>query len=390
MGTSNPLRRFHEQAEATFLPYGPASRGGGARGVEIVQTFQAYEAEYAAIRKTVGVLDMPQRGLVELRGGDRLDFLHRMTTHDTNSLKPGQGRRAFLLNAKGRISADLIVLTGEDRTLLDLDAYQAETVTAELDRLLFAEDVQLQDVSDGSHHLALHGPGSVAVVNEAGSETVAELKTLGHRNVTIDGHRCTVYRRDDAGSPALHLIAPVDGIEAVYRKLMEAVDWDPQRPDDEQTRATRRGRPIGWLAYNTARIEAQVPIYHIDFGPDSLPHETGPALLDEAVSFTKGCYVGQEIVARMQNLGHPKKLLVGLKLVDDRMPIAGAQVLDAAEGCEGEVVGAVTSSTVSPLRGNVAVAIAMVKWGKHHEGTQVQVPAEGQVANAVVERLGSE
>ena len=81
MGTSNPLRRFHEQAEATFLPYGPASRGGGGGGVEIVQTFQAYEAEYAAIRKAVGVLDMPQRGTVELRGSDRLDFLHRMTTH---------------------------------------------------------------------------------------------------------------------------------------------------------------------------------------------------------------------------------------------------------------------------------------------------------------------
>ena len=154
----------------------------------------------------------------------------------------------------------------------------------------------------------------------------------------------------------------------------------------EQTRAHRRGRPIGWLAYNTARIEADLPIYHIDFGPDTLPNETGPALLGEMVSFTKGCYVGQEIVARLQNLGHPKRLLVGLKFADDRMPIAGSQVL-GGDTDDGDVVGAVTSSTISPLRGNVAVALAMVQWASHEPGTELRVPAEGQIIRATVQPL---
>ena len=88
----------------------------------------------------------------------------------------------------------------------------------------------------------------------------------------------------------------------------------------------------------------------------------------------------------MQNLGHPKRLLVELKLPDDRMPIAGSQVLGGDKD-DGDVIGAVTSSTVSPLRGNVAVALAMVQWGRHEPGTVVRVPAEGQIVCAVVQPL---
>ncbi|MCC7406605.1 MAG: aminomethyltransferase family protein, partial [Phycisphaeraceae bacterium] len=138
------------------------------------------------------------------------------------------------------------------------------------------------------------------------------------------------------------------------------------------------GRGIGWMAYNTARIEAGSPLFHVDFGPDSLPHET--AILSQAVSFTKGCYLGQEIVARMQSLGHPKRLLVGLRLPDDRLPIAGSQVLTA----DGQVVGAVTSSTLSPLLGQTAIALAVVKWGRHEPGTTLRVAAEGAIVDARV------
>ena len=135
------------------------------------------------------------------------------------------------------------------------------------------------------------------------------------------------------------------------------------------------------MAYNTARIEAGASIYHIDYGPDTLPHEA--ALIEQTVSFTKGCYPGQEIVARMENLGHPKRLLVGLHLDDARLPIAGAQVFDSSND-DAQVVGAVTSSTVSPMRGGKAIGLAMVKWGLCQIGTELSVFADGKRMLAVV------
>lgn len=387
MQTDNPLRPFHDQSEATFLNYGPGGEGGA---IEVVEMYQEYEAEYAAIRKGVGIFDMPQRGLIELRNSDRLDFLHRMVTQNLNRLKPGEGQRTFLLDRTGRINADLIILHNQDCTLGGLDVFQAHSVAEHLDTLLFSEDVRIDPASTNYHHLALHGPESTTLLNKVAEDNLPCLETLDHCSLSIQGKSIIVYRQDDTGSLGLHLIVPVGHVVSVYQELMSAISWNPQQQEDEYARAKRRSRPIGWLAYNTARIEAGVPLYHVDFGPDSLPHETGPVMIKRAVSFTKGCYVGQEIVARMQNLGHPKKLLVKLEMADDRQPIGGAQIFAADQGHSSEVIGAVTSSTISPLRGNVAVAIAMIKWGKHEPGTIVSVPAEGQMVTAVVETLGKD
>jgi folate-binding protein YgfZ len=116
--------------------------------------------------------------------------------------------------------------------------------------------------------------------------------------------------------------------------------------------------------------------------------ETRPAeagIVERTVSFTKGCYLGQEIVARMQNLGHPKRVLAGLRMNDERMPTAGAQVMEAGEA--GGVIGAVTSSTISPMLGNIAIAFAVMKWGRHRPGEAVLVPAEGVQRRATVQSL---
>lgn len=372
-----------------MIPYGPS---GGDQAVQMVDSFGYYEAEYAAIRKGVGLMDLPQRGLVEVTGGDRLDFLHRILTHDMRSLRPGQGRRAFLLNQKGRITADTIVLHDSDRTYLEVDVFQAPLLAAQLGQYLFAEDVQLRDVTDQYVHLALHGPAGAAVLAEMTGEPLANLDTLDHRRIVLGDHACLVFRCDDAGALGLHLWVPGQEAVAVYQNLLATIRRGDKVPS--------RNRQIGWSAYNTARIEAGTPIFRIDFGPDSLPHETG--VLSQAVSFTKGCYLGQEIVARMENLGHPKQVLVGLKFSDDRLPLAGTQVLEPvgrdkgqddsadqtkpgqAVSTSGSVIGAVTSSCVSPMLGGNAAAFAMIRWGMHEPGTTVIVPAEGQMVSATV------
>lgn len=411
--TPSRLHAIQEGAGASFLPYGP---GEGA--IELVESFGDYEAEYAAIRKGVGIFETPQRGLVEVHGSDRLEFLHRMLTNDTRKLTPGEARRSFLLGKTGRIEADMIVLHFEGRTLLDLDVFQARTLPGELEKYLFTEDVKLSDATDRFAQIGLHGPAAAALLEAAGAEAVAGLEAMRAREIRVAETLCVVYRRDVTASLGLQLIIPRERLEAVYTRLVELVGGLRPHVEGGAIRALR-GRGIGWLAFNTARIEAGTPIYHIDFGHDSLPHETG--VLHDAVSFTKGCYLGQEIVARMQNLGHPKRVLVGLKFEDQRMPIAGTTVMEAPKGAaaapgeettatpaasagtvagpsvtagapasdaghtSGRVIGAVTSSTLAPMLGGKAVAFATMKWGMHRPGVKVVVPAEGAFVPAVVQ-----
>jgi folate-binding protein YgfZ len=330
---------------------------------------------------------MPQRGVVEVSGSDRLEFLHRFVTNDTQTLKAGQGRRVFLLNKQGRISADMIVLATDRIALLDLDVFTADYVTSELERFVFAEDVQVRDRSKELTHLALHGPAAAKLVSTvAGDQETARLMRLEparHLTVTIAGQDALAYRCDQTGVLGLHMLVPSGGAATVYHALADCVGGlVPQSQGGVHRQISGRG--IGWQAYNAARIEAGTPIYHVDFGADSLPHETG--ILHEAVSFTKGCYLGQEIVARMQSLGHPKRVLAGLRFGDDSVPNPASPVFEA-NGDRNHVIGEVTSSTCSPMLGGVAIAYAMMKWGKHKEGAHVMVPAAEQLVAATVHSL---
>jgi folate-binding protein YgfZ len=140
-------------------------------------------------------------------------------------------------------------------------------------------------------------------------------------------------------------------------------------------------RAIGWHAYNMARIEAGTPIFLTDFGPGTLPHETGRRVLDQAVSFSKGCYPGQEVVARMQNLGHPKQVLTGIRIERDAVPMTGAFVLDR-DADDAETIGAITSAAPCPMLGNIAGGFAMMQWSKANVGDVVFIDIEGTRAPA--------
>ena len=393
---ADDLQQLLESMGATFMPYGPDA--AGAAGLRIVDVFGAYELEYAAIHKGVGIMHVPHRGLLEMRGADVRDYLHRLMTQDINPMRGGESRRAFQLNVKGRIIADTVVHFGDASTWVEADVFDLDELHEQLDARLFAEDASIVNITESRTVLALHGPhsaGLLAAVSGDGASPVVEMPGT-HHVLDIAGHAVTATRRDECGVPGVYLFAPSASAANVYTALLDAAGYDRDAPDPsddpqgaaESARRRRdslRGRPIGWLAYNTARIEAGTPIFHIDFGPDSLPAETG--LLDDAVSFTKGCYLGQEIVARMHSLGHPRRVLVGLRFDDDLLPIAGTQVFNAAD--EAAVIGAVTSSAVSPVLGNKTIALAVVKWGNHTSGSAVVAPAEGRMAGAAVVELGA-
>ncbi|MDX9910759.1 MAG: glycine cleavage T C-terminal barrel domain-containing protein [Phycisphaerales bacterium] len=150
-------------------------------------------------------------------------------------------------------------------------------------------------------------------------------------------------------------------------------------------------RPAGWFACNIARIEAGTPLFPIDFGPENLPHESG--VLDDRVSFRKGCYLGQEVVARMQSLGHPKQRLIALRLVGDnacdehantRQPVGGAHVF-ARSDAGGNPVGTITSSTISPMLAGEVACFAMMRYANSDPGAELTIAADGAYVDAMVQ-----
>jgi len=346
----NPLLDLHKSTNAETQAYAD---------VEIVSTFGQMPMEYSAIHQSAGLMDLPQRGVIELTGPDRLPFLNNLISNQTydkqtkQGLAAGQGVYAFLLNAKsGRIITDLNVIERGDRTFLELQRRLIPHVIDALEKYRFAEKVKIQSRAEELHHMTVHGPRS----------GFPELPPLGSTEIELAGVKVTLWRDDPTGHPGYHLIVPLDQARQVWINLI-----------------AKPIRPIGWAAFNAARIEAGTPLFSIDFDETTLLHETGP-LLNKAVSFTKGCYPGQEIVARMHARGGVARQIVGIRMNDDALPIAGTKIYDSSQN----EIGGVTSSTISPVLSNASVAMGIVKRPHFAVGTTVVIPAEGQMRQGKV------
>ncbi len=343
----NPLYPLHEQANASYLPYGPE--------IQIIESFGEPEAEYAAIRKAATIMDSPHRGVVELTGKDRLSFLHNLLTNDTKSLTPGHGCYAYLLNLKGRIVLDINVLHTDESTLLEVDACLAAGLCRTLENYLFSDQVHIHNRSDEYGRLTLIGPDSAGILDGMmGNGVAASLTELLHcRRASMLGVPLTLFRNDQCGEAQYELIAPRKELTALWTGLLEAANGAMATADFKP--GLIKLRPIGWSAYNVARIEAGTPLLGIDFTDQNLPMETAH-WYSRAVHISKGCYLGQEVVARMHAHKAVARLLVGIKNPGDVPPVAGEPLRDGET-----VMGVVTSSCMSPMLGNQAIAMGYVK-----------------------------
>jgi folate-binding protein YgfZ len=365
----NPLKKLHEQAEAEFQPYGD---------VEIVCTFGEPQAEYAALRKGCALIDMPQRGVLQATGKDRIDFLNRLLTNQLmaregkNPLPAGSGVYSFLLNNKGRIEADLNVLERGDRTLLETDARNIAKVRDVLQKHIFSEKVEFAGLIEAQHEIALHGPGSMEVLRHLFGD-LPPMELLGSTNVIWDGKEAVIWRDDPCGVPGYLIIIPTEWAANLWMNVLSALPaMEPGK---------RPVRPAGWAVFNTCRIEAGRPMFGIDFDDSVLPAETGQ--LERAVSFTKGCYLGQEIVARMHARGQLARRIVGIRMKNDALPIAGAPIVDDQQ----TQIGGITSSTISPVLSNAAICLGLIKNTFSAVGTKVQIAAEGAFRQGIVAEL---
>jgi len=366
--------------------------------VRVVETYGELDFEYASVRKACVLLDQPQRGTIEIAGDDAPEFLGRMVTQDLGSLELLRWSRSLWLGRKGRIVSDWCAARLDDggpRFVVDLDVHAVQRTIETLDEYVIADDVELRDASDRTHRLALHGPTAALLLGEAGEGVEGpEPAAMSEGDAcvrTIAGHEVAALRCDTAGVPGYELILATDAVVGVYTALLElgqpinCDDGDPSSGGAGRLADRVKLRPAGWLAYNTARIEAGTPLFNIDFGDDSLPAEIGERGFRQRVNMEKGCYLGQEVVARMHNLGQPKQVLVGLRPFGDnlrdehghpRQPIGGERVFAAGDD-EGDPIGAVTSSTISPMMGGEPICFAVVRSKHAIEGAEVELEAEG-------------
>lgn len=378
----SPLHAFHTQQEAFFLPYGSQEIT-----TQVVESFGDLDLEYASIRKGCVIFDAPHMGTLKITGQDRASFLNNMLTNKVDDLKPNTGIRSFWLNLKGRIEADIRIAQHENHMLLALDRHLCPHTATTLESFLFSEDVQIRNISDESHRLSIHGPTSTNLLAQASDDhksTLAKLQALNeldHAQITIESIAVDVQRDDLTGETGYELCLPRDWLETVYTRLLDIAHNDP----------SLKARPTGWLAINAARIEAGRPLYHIDFTEANLPIESG--VFDSRVSLTKGCYLGQEIVARMHARNACTKQVVAIKLDEERIttehpeihqPTGGSQIFEL--GKEGQTpIGTVTSSTISPMLGAVPICFAMIKSNFIKPGTTLSVSAEGKLAPCTVQ-----
>ena len=374
----SPLHDLHEQRDAFFLPYGTEEHHSA-----VVETFGDLDMEYAALRKGCVIFDEPHMGTIEIAGPDRLPFLNNMLTAKADDLTPGTNRWNFWLNRKGRIDADLRLAETTDRMLVRVDRHLAKATATTLESFIFAEDASITDASETHHRLALHGPQSPALLTAA-LGPISALDTLqSNQNITADfqGAPLLIERDDLCAEIGLALTIPTDHTRPLYQALLNAAETD----------ATLKARPCGWMAINAARIEAGHPLFNLDFGPTNLPVESG--IIEQRVNFTKGCYLGQEVVARMYSRGACNKKIVALRIEDQRItpehteilqPTTGSQVFEAGKETQ-TPVGVVTSSTISPMLGAIPICFAMIKSSHFEPGTSLSVSAEGAIVKATVQ-----
>ena len=282
------------------------ARHADDRGMILPRDFGDPPGEYAALRGGAAVLDLGHRTLVRAVGPDRVTFLQGMLTNDVTRLGEGDGCWALQLTIQGRVTADVRVAADADALVLDVDVRARDDLTQALEALIIADDVELRPDPDVVL-IGLEGPDAASVLDGA----LGTLSPYAHRGATIAGAAVRVVRASEVRGPGFVLHARADDAIRVWDGLVAA-----------------GARPAGLVALEGRRIEVGVPRIGLDMGPKTLALEVP---VEEAISQTKGCYLGQEVIARGTARGHVNRRLVGLVLEGPEPPGGASLVRDGAE-----------------------------------------------------------
>ena len=323
-----------------------------AGGVTVVHDYGDPQSEYAAALRASALYDARERGLIEVAGKDRAAWLHNLLTNAVKTLASGDGVYAFATNAKGRILFDCNVIVRPDDLWVDVDRRFLSKAMAHFERYHIAEDIRLTDRTDAFARIVLLGPEAPNLVAQLGATHAARLPSVGSTQVLLEGKPRLLVRNDSwAGVYGLEVIVEATDAAACWDRLIEL--------------GGPAARPIGRAALDVLRIEAGIPVYGRDIDEEVLPAET--LQNERAISYTKGCYLGQEVVERMRSRGGLARKLVGLTLTGSGSPPAGANLMLADAH-----VGRLTSTCVSFATGDT-IALGYVKTTHAAPGTALRV-----------------
>lgn len=305
--------------------------------------------------------EIAPRRAIAVAGRDRASFLQGLLTNDIVALQPGSGCYAAWLTAQGRMLTDLVVLESGDMILLDVPLAECVPTLTRLEQYLFSEDVQIADLSASLRAVWLHGAGAPALLASLADECAQAGSWSQHTNarVQLGGNSVVVARRDQLGVPGFCLYVGADAAPALEALL---------------SGAGAAAVDASWL--EAARISAGYPVFGVDMTADTIPLEAG--IESSAISFTKGCYVGQEVIIRVLHRGQGRvaKKLVALR-IEDGVPSRDARVYSGDRD-----IGWITSAARSARLGPIALAYL------HREflepGTRVDVAVDGARCAAIV------
>jgi folate-binding protein YgfZ len=336
------LTEAHEALGARWIDW---------EGHRVPGRYRSVAAEHAALAAGRGLADRSWAGVLELAGQDRQRFLNAYLTCDVKSLQPGSSAYGFLTTAQGRILADVTVVSLADSFLLELPAGTPDTVAEHLSRYIIADQVEIRPRD--LHPLTLFGAEAVRAAQLP--EPAAGMARAGSAaRIDLAGLSLIAESRHLWGLYALTLWVERESAGELWQRLLE--------------RGQQQGlEPVGLEALEVYRVEQGVPRFGPDFGPQSFPQETG--LEEQAVSYTKGCYLGQEVVARIHYRGQVNRRVVGL--------LPEAPVESRAELLlEGRPVGTVGSAAESVALDR-PVALAMVHRRGAQPGTRLEIAGGG-------------
>lgn len=336
-------------------------------GWEIPAHYGDVAAEHRAVRQAVGIADLSHRGKLRVTGEDRVKWLQSVISNDILSLQPGQGRYSSFLTHKGKMLTYFRLYMQTEAVMVEDVGEIGETTFHALRKfLLYGTKAKMENCAESWGLLLISGPKATHVVQSAFGVDVTDLTPVDFVTAQIGGHHALVLRTEETGEVDIEVLLPADSVQAAWISAMQAGDKFGMKA-------------IGSHAREALRIEAGLPKAGPDLNEEIVPPEAN--LEGKAFSLNKGCYPGQEVVARMDTYGSVRRKLVGLVLKDSIVPPHGAKLYSGDRE-----VGWISSAVRSPqLNKTVAFGFPLRDFGK--PGTALAVDVEGARHPATVHTL---
>ena len=349
---SSELEAVERARGAQFAPFA---------AVDLPAHFSDPQSEWSAVRQRCGLLDARFRALLRMTGADRVTFLQGMVSNDVATLHVGEGTYAALLTQQGKVVSDLRIYVLADELWLDVPAGRAEAVRAALERFIIADDVEFIADDAWMPLVVIEGPHAARVLLAVAGESMEGAAPYTHRELRFDGAQIWAAAVSHGGENCYVLYGPPAAAATLWEHCHAA-----------------GAEPVGMEALNVLRVEAGIPWYGRDMDESMLVSEVG---IENAISYKKGCYLGQEVVERIAARGQVHRKLMGLRCAGTQVPPPDSKLTS-----DGKEVGWTTSAVWSPAC-DAVIALGYVRRECWDAGTELRVTSSAAEISARVAML---